>query len=283
MRRRTLLLGLPFLAGACSSLGAFDTVIPHDGHTRRVVHSASFGPDPLQRLDVYAPAGPQAGPLPVIVFIHGGSWATGSKDGYSFLGDAFASRGFVTVVTSYRLVPRVRFPVFNEDAANAVAWTHDHIAQHGGDPNRVVLVGHSAGGYIAAMLGLDGHYLADAHAGRVRGVVGLAGPYDFYPFDVDSTRDAFGQASDPQLTQPVHYARADAPPMLLLWGDADTTVGRKNIVNLERVQRAAGGQVDSKIYPDVTHVGLLLALARPFRGRAPVLDDVCAFAQRVTA
>lgn len=283
MRRRSFLLGLPLLAGACSQLGTFDTVIPHDSGSRRVARDVAYGADPMQQLDVYAPTARASAALPVIVFIHGGSWATGSKDGYSFLGDAFAARGFITVVISYRLVPEVRFPAFNEDAAAAVAWTQQHIGEHGGDPDRIVLVGHSAGAYIAAMLALDAHYLADAHAGAVRGVVGLAGPYDFLPFDVDSTRNAFGQAPDLQLTQPVHFARADAPPLLLLWGDADTTVGPRNIASLERVQRAAGGRVETKIYPGVSHVGILLAVSKPFRERAPVLDDVTSFARRVTA
>lgn len=283
MRRRSFLAaGLPLLAGACTQLGAFDALVPHDRHAHRVVRDAAFGPERLQQLDVYAPRPAPTG-APVIVFIHGGSWANGSKEGYSFLGDAFAARGFVTVVPSYRLVPKVRFPAFIEDGAKAVAWTQANIANHGGDPQRIVLVGHSAGGYIAAMLGLDAHFLADAHAGSVRGVVGLAGPYDFLPFDVASTRNAFGRASDLQLTQPVHFARPDAPPMLLLWGDRDTTVGPRNLASLERAQRAAGGSVETKIYPGVSHVGILLALSRPFRRRAPVLDDVSAFVRRVTA
>jgi dipeptidyl aminopeptidase/acylaminoacyl peptidase len=134
------------------------------------------------------------------------------------------------------------------------------------------------------MLALDGRYLRDAGVdpARVRGAAGLAGPYDFYPFDVDATRDAFGQAPDPQLTQPVRFARPDAPPLLLLWGDDDTTVGPQNLQSLDRAMRAAGGPVESKVYPDVSHVGIMLALSRPFRSRAPILSDVTAFAQRVT-
>jgi acetyl esterase/lipase len=148
-----------------------------------------------------------------------------------------------------------------------------------------VLVGHSAGAYNAMMLALDAHYLRDAGVdpGAIRCVAGLAGPYDVLPFDVDATRNAFGQAPDAQLTQPIHFARADAPPMLLLWGDADTTVGPRNLESLARVQRAAGGAVETKIYPGVNHIEILLAISRMFRGKAPVLADVAAFARRVTA
>jgi acetyl esterase/lipase len=285
MRRRTLLLGLSALVAACTpSLGAFNAVAPRDAGGRRVARDLAYGDGSRRRLDVYAPAG-AAGPLPVIVFIYGGSWDSGSKDDYAFAGAALAARGFVTVVPDYRLVPDVRFPHFIEDCAAAVRWVADHVVEYGGDPSRVVLVGHSAGAYNAMMLGLDAHYLRDAgvEASRVRGVVGISGPYDFLPFDVDASRNAFGQAPDAALTQPVHFARADAPPLLLLWGEADTTVGPRNLRGLETAMETVGGRVERKTYPDVNHVDIMLALSRPLRGRAPTLADVTEFAARVTA
>ncbi len=284
MRRRALLVGLTGLLAGCGSLGTFNLLVPRDRGGRRIVADAAYGRAGRQRLDVYAPLDAPR-PAPVIVFIYGGSWDSGTKSEYAFVGAAFAAQGFVTVVPDYRLVPSVRFPGFIEDCAAAVRWVAEHIAEHGGDPNRIVFVGHSAGAYNAMMLALDAHYLRDAgvDASRVRGVAGLAGPYDFFPFDVDSTRNAFGQAPDPQLTQPVHFARGDAPPLLLLWGEADTTVGPRNLQNLERAVRAAGGTVETKTYPGVTHVGIMLALSRPLRERAPTLADVTGFARRVSA
>jgi acetyl esterase/lipase len=283
MRRRTLLAALPLLAGCTPSLGTFDALTPKDQGARRAAHDVAYGDGPRRKLDVYAPAD-STGPLPVIVFIYGGSWRSGDKDDYEFLGNALSSRGFVTVVPDYRLVPEVRFPDFLDDCAAAVRWVSDHVAEYGGDGRRIVLVGHSAGGYNAVMLALAADYLRSAgvDAGSIRGAVGLAGPYDFLPFDVDATRNAFGQAPDLQLTQPVHFARADAPPLLLLWGEDDDTVGPRNLESLARVQRAAGGRVETKIYQNVDHIDILLALSRPFRGRATVLDDVTAFAQTVT-
>jgi len=223
--------------------------------------------------------------LPVIVFCYGGSWASGEKNDYQFLGQALASRGFMVAIPNYRLVPGVVFPAFVDDCALAVKWVSENIAAHGGDPSRIVLVGHSAGAYNAIMVALDQRYLravgVDAHA--IRGFAGMAGPYDFLPFDVASTRNAFGQAPDPLATQPIRFARADGPPLLLLWGDRDTLVGRRSITNMERAARAAGEQVEAKIYPRVDHVGIMLALSVPFRGNAPVLRDVAEFAHRVTA
>src|SRR5262245_24204863 len=222
MDRRAFLLAA--LAGGCTpSLAAFDRFAPRDSGVRRVVRDAAYGSDPRQTLDLYAPSATAAGPLPVIVFIYGGSWDSGDKDDYEFAGAALASRGFVVAIPNYRLVPMVRFPAFIEDCAHAVRWVNDHIGEHGGDARRVVLMGHSAGAYNAMMLALDPHYLSgvSVDASRIKGAIGLAGPYDFIPFDVDATRNAFGQAPDAQLTQPVHFARADAPPLLLLWGEDD--------------------------------------------------------------
>lgn len=285
MERRALLsTALATLTSACTpSLGAFNVLAPRDREGHRLSRYNTYGSDPRQTLDVYAPRTP--GTWPVIVFIYGGSWASGDKDDYGFVGAALASRGFVTVIPNYRLVPGVRFPSFVEDCAAAVRWVSDNAQLYTGDPSRIVLVGHSAGAYNAMMLALDAHYLRDAgvDARRIRGVVGLAGPYDFLPFDVDATRNAFGLAPDVALTQPVHFARADAPPALLLWGDADTTVGPRNLRSLDAALRGAGASVETKTYPGVDHVDIMLALSRPLRGRAPTLADVTAFAERVTA
>lgn len=289
MNRRTILTSLSgfgaALAAACTpSLGTFDALAPRDGGARKVENDAAYGADARQRIDVYAP---QAGAAnaPIVVFIYGGSWRSGDKRDYGFLGAAFAAQGFVTAIPNYRLVPGVRFPTFVEDCAAAVRWVADNAARFGGDPRRIVLVGHSAGAYNTIMLALDAHYLRDAgvDAHAIRGAVGLAGPYDFLPLDVDATRDAFSQAPDLPLTQPVHFARADAPPLFLLWGEDDDTVGRHNLPNLERAVRTAGGRVETKLYPRIGHIEIMLALSRPFRGRAPVLADVTAFARRVTA
>ncbi|MBX3428984.1 MAG: alpha/beta hydrolase [Hyphomonadaceae bacterium] len=242
----------------------------------------AYAEGPRHGLDVYAPE--DASGRPVIVFIYGGSWSSGNKNDYAFAGAAFASRGFVTLIPDYRLVPDVRFPSFVEDCAAAVRWAADHAEDYGGDPSRIVLVGHSAGAYNAMMLALDAHFLRDAgvDAANVRGAVGLAGPYDFLPFDVDATRNAFGRAPEPDMTQPVHFARRDAPPLLLLWGEADTTVGVRNIRGLETAIYEAGGRVETKTYPDVDHVDIMLALSRPLRGRAPTLADIAEFVERVT-
>lgn len=271
------LLGL--IASACSPLKMFNAVIPKDGGVRLVVRDAAFGPDPRQRLDVYAPSARSATPRPIIVFFYGGSWNSGTKSGYSFVGRALASRGFVVAIPDYRLVPQVRYPTFLEDNAEAVRWVRSHATEMGGDADRLVLMGHSAGGYDAAMLALDPRWLgADRKA--VKALVGLAGPYDFLPFDGPVVQRTFGGVADPVTTQPVHYVERGDPPAFLATGDKDETVRPANSDSLAAKLRSAGVSVERRRYPAVGHAGLVTAIAKPLRGRAPVLDDMTAFVNR---
>ncbi len=94
-----------------------------------------------------------------MLFFYGGNWQSGKRGDYLAFGQAFASRGIITVVADYRLYPQVKYPAFVEDAAQAVAFVHGHAAQYGGDPARLFVSGHSAGAYNAVMLASDPHYL----------------------------------------------------------------------------------------------------------------------------
>ncbi|MET3435599.1 alpha/beta hydrolase [Sphingomonas sp. 1185] len=280
-RRAALSLALGLMIGACSPLKTFDALVPKDGEARRVAAGLAYGRDARQVLDIYAPRSGKAGPKPVIVFFYGGSWNSGTRSGYAFVGRALAAQGFVVVIPDYRLVPNVRYPAFVEDGAAAVRWGEAHIGSFGGDPRRIVLMGHSAGAYIAAMLAVDDRWLGPDRS-AVRGLVGLAGPYDFAPFDVDVSRAAFGAWPRPEETQPVHWAGAGDPPALLLVGGEDRTVLPRNSEALASRLRAGDVPVTLRTYPKLGHVGMILSVARPFRGRAPVIADVAAFAHAVT-
>lgn len=288
--------------GACSPLGAIDTLTAYDRGAAKVVDGAAYGAHARQRLDVYAPeraagrsapeaaagaakSGAPAGGHPVVVFVYGGSWTGGDRRRYGFLGHALAARGFVTVVPDYRLVPEVAYPAFVEDAAAAVRWARDHAAAHGGDPERIAVAGHSAGAYNALMLASDPKYTDPASPDHLplAAAVGLAGPYDFLPLDVRATRRAFAGASDLPATQPVNIVTADGPPLLLAHGADDTTVRPANSRALARAARAQGRDVRLEIYPDTGHAEILLAFTRLFRGEPPVLDHVTTFLWRAMA
>ena len=266
------------------SLNVLNDLTPGDGGVERVAADVPFLPGPRGGLDVWSK--PSAGPVgkpvrkPVLVFFFGGGWVHGARQDYPFVAKAFAARGYVVVLPDYRLVPEVRFPVFLQDAAAAVRWTHDNIAKYGGDPDQIVLSGHSAGAYLAVMLALDPRYLqaVGTDPGVVKAAAGLAGPYDFYPFIKRRSIDAMGKAPDPRATQPINFARADAPPLLLVTGTEDTEVRPRNAINLAARQQALGSHTTGlKQYPGLDHNDLIMAISKPFRGKAPVLEDTLAF------
>ena len=276
------LLPLSLLMSGCSALSAFDAVVAKDKGSLLLARDLRYAPGRRGKLDVYAPRGTAAGArLPIIVWLYGGSWNSGSKDGYAFAARALAVQGFLVAVPDYRLVPEVRFPGFLEDNAAAVHWLRGHAVELGGDPDRIVLVGHSAGAYNAAMLSLDPQWLG-ADRAAVKGFAGLAGPYDFLPLDHAVTEAAFAQAPDLPATQPINFASPDDPPALLAAGGADELVLPANSVKLAMLLSEQGVAVRTRVYPKLGHVGLLTAFARPFRRTAPVLADVAAFARDVT-
>jgi acetyl esterase/lipase len=268
---------------ACSPLIAFDRVVPKDSGSAHIEHGIAYGNDPRQTLDIYAPTAgrDRSDSLPVIIFFYGGNWSDGTRAGYSFVGRAFAARHFITVIPDYRLVPTVRYPAFVEDGAAAVRWVKKHAARYGGDPDRIVVIGHSAGAYIAAMLAIDGRWLGtDRQA--IKGFVGIAGPYDFAPFDVAASQNAFGAWPDPPDTQPITWVSKDDPPTLLLVGDADETVRPRNSEALAARLRSANVAVKIIRYPKLGHVGVVTAIARPLRNKGAVLNDAVTFARQVT-
>lgn len=269
------------LMAGCTPLGVFATFTPRDPALRAAMDQV-YGDQPRQRLDLYAPRRIDVA-RPVAVFIYGGGWETGRKWDYGWVAQALAARGYVVVLPDYRLHPQVRFPVFLEDSAKAVRWAVDHAPAYGGDPSRIVLLGHSAGAYNAVMLGLDRGYLtaAGVDPARIKAVVGIAGPYEFLPLE-GHMEHVFGSAADPQVTQPGRFARADAPPMLLITGDADQEVNPGDTTALTKTLRAAGAPAQERHYPQVGHNEIMAAISRPFRGRASVLDDITAFMDQET-
>ena len=284
--RRRLIMAAAALAGAlglaaCAPEKLLDSLSSLRGGdpARQAVDGASFGALARQKLDVWVPRSASARPLPVVVFFYGGGWVKGERGSYGFAARAFASRGYVVVVPDYRLVPETRFPGFIDDGAVAVRWAQDHAAEYGGDPKQILLSGHSAGAYIGAMLALDRHYLdaAGVKPGAIKGAALLSGPYDFYPWTEERGRDALGNWPRPLETQPVSFARADAPPMLLMQGGADTVVRPHNAESLAAKLRAAGAPVELRIYPGKSHVDTIKSISPLFRGSTPALADSLAF------
>lgn len=278
-----------YLAIQRNGPAVLDTIDRLTGGTRNVelIERVSLGEASAQKLIVYGPKGRQPGdaPRPVILFVHGGSWANGDPDDYGFIARALVPEGFIVALAGYRLYPRSKFPDMIEDTALSVRWARENIARHGGDPNRIVLAGHSAGAYIVSMLALDRQWLGreGQSADKLAGVVGLSGPYDFYPFTNDSARNSFGSAPRPADTQPVNFVRGDAPPLLLIHGEEDTTVKPRNSRELARRIEQAGGEVSLHTFGGMNHSRPLQALASPWRANREIIDLVVDFARETTA
>jgi acetyl esterase/lipase len=268
-----LVLVVGGLAYHFAALSIFNALVPKDGGSRLAAADIAYSGDPRQRLDVYVPEG--QGPFPVIVFSYGGSWDSGSKKDYGFVGRALASRGYMVAIADYRLVPAVHYPAFVDDVAQSINWVIAHANEYGGDPERIFAMGHSAGAYNLVQALLRNNLEA-----KLKAVVTLAGPFDFLPLDSPKSIAAFSGVTDLEETQPVNADLSAAPPMLLLHGSADRTVRIHNSENLHAALKKAGRPTELKIYKDVNHADIMLALSTLLRSRAPALDDAIDFFQK---
>jgi acetyl esterase/lipase len=276
-----LALALISAMTGCSSVSFFVANAPASFGSWKRSNDLPYGSDPRQRLDVFSP--PNARNLPIVVFFYGGSWTAGRKSHYAFVGAALASRGFVTVIPDYRLFPQVRFPLFEEDGASAVAWVQQHAREIGGDPDRIVLMGHSAGAHTAALLALNPAYLerAGAKPSGIVGLIGLSGPYALVP-DTDELRTIFASPYTAADWQPVRFASAQSPPTLLLHGLADTVVSVQHTEALREALLAHGASVETHLYPHRGHADTIASFALVARFRTPALAQTVEFLQRVT-
>ncbi|WP_294734661.1 alpha/beta hydrolase [uncultured Pseudomonas sp.] len=270
-------LAIATLLAACSPIKVLNALTPSSTFTK--TSSIAYGDDPRQKLDIYRPvtALPDA---PVVVFFYGGSWNSGSKDDYGFVGEALASRGIVVVIADYRLYPHVRYPAFLQDGAQAVAWAHQNSAEYGGDPRKLYVMGHSSGAYNAAMLALDPQWLAGVGLSPsvFKGWIGLAGPYDFLPIENRDVRPVFFYPDSPPDSQPINHVSHDAPPSLLIASVDDNLVNpKRNTGGLANKLRAAGVPVEEFYFTKTSHATLVASMSRPLRWLAPVLDRVTAF------
>lgn len=173
------------------------------------------------KLDVYLPKGKKD--FPVLFFVHGGSWKSGSKSWYVALGNAFAQTGVGVVVTNYRLSPAVKHPAHVEDVARAFAWTCANIGTYGGRSDRVFVCGHSAGGHLVALLATDPTYLKAENrtAADIAGVVAVSGVYRI-AHDFPLFNSVFGKDERVcKLASPIAHASGKLPPFLIAYADND--------------------------------------------------------------
>lgn len=273
-RRPSGTLATPLLAG-CSPATALNLLASE--HGIEVTRSIPYGEGARRTLDVYRPGAAVASP--VIVFFYGGSWQSGNKRIYQFVGAALARRGYVAVVPDYRVYPETGYAGFLDDGARALRWVKDNAARFGGDRNKLFVMGHSAGAYIAAMLALDGRWLKAVNMlpGRdIGGLIGISGPYDFLPLHDGTLKTIFGGADD-ATTQPISHVSPGAPSALLLTGANDDVVDPDNSTRLAARLHAAGDDAKAITYSWVGHLSIIGTFAWPLRFLAPLSHDVDRF------
>ncbi|SDT99098.1 alpha/beta hydrolase [Halopseudomonas salegens] len=260
------------LLTACSPLAPINAFIPDDSYQLQA--DQAYGTHKRQHLDVYFPAG-DLDKAPVALFFYGGSWRGGSKDNYTFVGEALAARGIIAVIADYRVYPDVTYPDFLHDSAAALAWVIEQRSDWQPQPGPLVVMGHSAGAYNAAMLALDPRWLArhGLSPTDLDAWVALAGPFEFLPILNPRVKPVFHHPETPLDSQPIEHVGEHSPPALLMAARPDRLVDpERNTQAMADKLSAAGVAVDTHYFDSRNHFTLLLTLAHPFQDWDPVLD-----------
>jgi dipeptidyl aminopeptidase/acylaminoacyl peptidase len=263
------------LLSSCSPLYLVNT-LSTESDSVTVAHQR-YGKEQRQQLDIFMPDRIVAG-SPVVVFFYGGSWKRGVKGKYGFVGHSLGSKGYITVIPDYRLYPEVTFPAFVEDGAKVLAWVRENVDQA---RNGVVVMGHSAGAHIAALLALDQSYLEEAGqpSGIIHGMIGLAGPYGFNPMKYRSTRPIFADVEIIEKAMPVTFACSAKIPLLLIHGADDSIVIPENSRELKRRVYECAGNVKYFEPDDIGHFSIVLGLSDSYFAEDSIQSSIEIFLQ----
>jgi acetyl esterase/lipase len=279
MKRIVIVLILVLSLNGCTRIKIIGANFPALFAQQVANFDVAYGEKPHQKLDVYYPKNGKSD-NPVIVYFYGGRWQFGSKGDYRFAADAFTERGYVVVIPDYVKYPEGKYPEFIQDGAEAIKWADKNIHQYKGDARHLYVVGHSAGGYIGAMLTANKKY---GVSNKIDAFAGLAGAYHF------TATELFQKEFAPIFDNPANledisvnkYVRKNQAPMLLLWGEDDKTVFKDHLDSLAGTIKKRGGKVQVKTYTAIDHVGIVATLSQIRRERAPVVDDVDKFFRSV--
>lgn len=241
------------------------------GH--RVRMDIPYGPDPFQQLDLWLPPGPAAAPLPVVIFIHGGAMRNGFKDWIGCMAPAVCALPAILVSPNYRLVPRVRNVDALADCLAALAWVHANIAAEGGDPDRLYLGGHSAGGYLAALMtlrkpDLTRHGIAEA---AIRACLPVSGLFtfekrDILPQDVLRTRfwdEMIASEAEAAALTAYNFVAGNRVPFLLAHGEREPADILNDNARMVELARRHGFLREHRVFPGADHFAAHLACAEP--------------------
>ena len=232
------------------------------------------GPD--HKLDLYLPI---TKPWPVIVFVHGGGWDSGDKDFraggadvYANIGRYYATRGIGVAVINYRLQRRAKWPQQVEDVQTAVSWVRSHALEYGGQPDRLFLMGHSAGTHLASMVALTA---TPEVRQAIRGVIAVSGAgldlADEKTYQLGADRDYYaarfrdGDSGDDwkRRASPVRFVNPQAPPFLILYAQGETRAlqHQSQLLHAELERNGVASRLVP--VPGESHTRIVLALSQP--------------------
>ena len=280
MLRFALAFAAVFGLSGCSSLDMVNAFTPSPNG---LPVTLSYGSSERQRVDVY-----QAGRRkPLVIFFYGGSWNSGSRTDYRFVARAFNDLGYSVAIPDYRLTPEALYPDFLKDSAQAISLLINRAEEFGADPERVILVGHSAGAYNAMMVALDQRWLSPEDRQRIRGVIGLASPVNFLPIQLPAARLAFHWPNTPRDSQPIEHVSSSSPPILFINANNDPLVDpRINSIAMAEKLRAANVYVEVENFDGplgmINHARLVATLSPTFQFLSPTLDKSRVFIERVS-
>jgi acetyl esterase/lipase len=191
--------------------------------TTRHILDVAYGSEDDQDIDIYLPDDSSATNLPVFMFIHGGSWTHGYKEWCGFMAPPITSMPAIFVSVAYRLAPDTKFPLPVEDCRNALKWVYENISEHGGDPNRIFVGGHSAGGHLAAMLALELDALEASGMPRdvVKACFPVSGVFDLTGRDEERLGPLLNSPSGAPVASPIRHVKGNRVPFLLAIGEID--------------------------------------------------------------
>lgn len=227
-------------------------------------HDLSYGSAMRQSLDLYQPHKPRADHA-LIVFVHGGSWQRGQKDDYVFLAQSLAQAGLYVASVNYQFAPEFQFPVFVDDIAQAVNWLQQDQAsqQYGYNPNKVILIGHSAGAFnIMSAVYTTSQQQKIVHLDGVRGIVGFAGPYSFEHRGDPVAKFAFAQDVAPNVIMPSYHVYSNHLKHLLLMAENDTLVKDENTYQMQQALQQVGNTVEIDRIARTNHISIIATIAK---------------------
>ncbi len=230
--------------------------------TRNIPYTTGENAHARRVLDIYAPAGVDNYPL--LMFVSGGGWTSGSKDWVANVGTTFAAQGIGVALVDHRLMPHVQYSDQVDDLAHAFAWLSDNIATWGGDPSRIVVGGHSAGGHLAALLAMDDRYLAAVghSTDDVTGMILVSAALD--------VGDSFG---DGETASPVNHVRAGLSPALLLFAEDDFPNMSAQAHTMQTALVALGVAAESAMIPGRDHFTIIQRIGTPDDAATQAMSD----------